>query len=94
MPSAYQRKMAEAKKPKKDEGEIGTKASGFADNGPYSCMSCIHKKHVKNTDVCTHPTVNADPELEGNPREGDFLVVGYDECCRFVRPPAEGAEEE
>lgn len=74
-------------------GEIGTKASGFADSGPYHCMNCVWKKHVNETDVCTHPVVNADPELKDRQRTGDFLIVDWDDCCRYVRPPSDEDED-
>lgn len=68
-------------------GEFGTKESGFAGGGPFSCMNCVHMKHVKNQDVvCTHPEVNDDPALEDRDRTGGFVIVDFDDCCRYVRP--------
>lgn len=94
MPSAYHRKLAEAQKPKENDEEFGTKASGFAEGGPFSCMNCVHMQHVNNEDVCVHPTVKSDPDLahlltpEGN------IKVDYDDCCRFVRPAEDKDEDE
>lgn len=67
-------------------GEFGTKESGFASGGPFSCLNCVHRKIVSKRDVCTHPTVNDDPALKDRDRSGGFIVVAFDDCCRYVRP--------
>jgi len=67
-------------------GEFGTKASGFAGGGPFSCSMCAHKRNVKQESVCAHPKVNEDPDLKDRDRAGGFVIVGFDDCCRFVRP--------
>jgi hypothetical protein len=78
---------------KKPTGEIGTKASGFSEGGPFSCNNCVHMTHKNNVDVCSHPKVNSDPELKDEPREGGLIMVDFDDCCRYVRPPEEAKEE-
>src|SRR5208337_1984655 len=74
------------------QGEIGTKASGFAEGGPYSCNNCVWMIHEDNEDVCSHPVVNADPELAQLKNDMGHVRVDFDDCCRFVRPPK--SEEE
>ena len=69
-----------------DFAEYGTKASGFADGGPFSCTNCVHMKHTNKSDVCTHPKVNDDPELKDRDRVSSFVVVDSRDCCRYVRP--------
>ena len=78
----------------KETGEVGTKASGFAEGGPFSCNNCVHMTHVDNEDVCTHPKVMSDPELKDRQNDKGQIRVDFTECCRFVRPKDEEAEEE
>ncbi len=72
--------------------ELGTKASGFAGGGPFSCMDCVHRTpHSKNAageevDSCKHPTVMGDPELASRKLPDSTIEVDNDDCCRFVRP--------
>lgn len=66
--------------------EYGTKASGFAGGGPFSCKNCVHKKAMESQRVCVHPKVNADPDLADRKRAGKFLIIDADDCCRYVRP--------
>jgi hypothetical protein len=70
-------------------GEFGTKESGFAGGGPFSCMNCAHRRSVKDQAVCGHPKVNDDPELKKRNRSGGFVIIGFDDCCRYVRPADE-----
>jgi GNAT superfamily N-acetyltransferase len=71
---------------------LGTKMSGFAGGGPFSCMDCIHRTpHSKNAagemvDSCKHPTVMADPELADRKLPDGTIEVDNDDCCTFVRP--------
>lgn len=79
-------------------GPIGTKATGFADGGSFSCMNCIHRTpHSKENgeiiDSCKHPLVMADPELKDRKLPDGTIRVGWDECCAFVRPPTEESEK-
>lgn len=73
--------------------EQGTKASGFASDGPYHCEDCIHME----SKACYHPSVMKDPDLpdmpDGTPaaeRKQDDGAIKVDierECCRFVNQP-------
>lgn len=79
-------KGTEALASKKELGEYGTATSGFAEGGPFSCLNCVHMKHTEEEDVCTHPSVMADPDLADKKTEEGYITVDWDDCCRFVRP--------
>ncbi len=80
--------------------ELGTKMSGFAGGGPFSCMDCIHRTpHSKNAegvevDSCKHPAVMDDPELQDRKLPDGTIEVDSDDCCRFVRPTPKKEEKE
>jgi hypothetical protein len=78
-------------KSSRSEAEVGTKATGFDSCGPYTCMDCVWKDHSTDgkevVDVCTHPKVNADPELKSKKNKAGLVMIDQDDCCRFVRPP-------
>jgi hypothetical protein len=73
--------------------KVGTKASGFASDGPYHCEDCIHLSNG----ACYHPAVMSDPNLpdmpDGTPADerkqddGGIRVDEERECCDFVHPP-------
>jgi len=79
--------------------DIGTKASGFAEGGPFSCMDCVHRTpHSKDAggeevDSCKHPEVMADPELKDRLLPDGTIKVGYDDCCNYVRPHGKKGDE-
>ncbi len=79
--------------------DIGTKQSGFAEGGPFSCMDCVHRTpHSKDAkgeevDSCKHPKVCSDPELKDRLLPDGMIRVGYDDCCNFVQPHPKGSEE-
>jgi len=85
-------KKMEARKDPDQIEEFGTKMSGYAGGGPFSCMDCVHRTpHSKDAngeevDSCKHPTVMADPELESRKLPDGKIRVDNDDCCRFVRP--------
>ena len=87
-------KRMEARRDPNGIEELGTKASGFAGGGPFSCMNCVHRTpHSKNAageevDSCKHPTVMDDPELQDRKLPDGTIEVDNDDCCRFVRPTA------
>jgi len=89
--------MGGKKKLKWPTGEIGTKATGFAEGGPFTCMNCVWKDHSTDdgevVDVCTHPKVNADPALQNRKNEAGLVIIDADDCCRYVRPPKESKKE-
>jgi hypothetical protein len=85
--------------------KVGTKASGFASDGPYHCEDCIHLSNG----ACYHPAVMNDPNLPdmplhgaseepGTPAEerkqddGGIRVDAEVECCDFVHPPDSGKD--
>lgn len=75
--------------PHKSQGPIGTKATGFAEGGPFSCNNCVWMDHENNEDICSHPKVNADPELLHLKNKAGHVRVDFDDCCALVRPPEE-----
>src|SRR5271157_3401163 len=69
--------MGSKKKAKFPLGEIGTKATGFAEGGPFSCNNCQWMGHRNNEDVCTHPKVKADPKLKDRRNEAGEPRVDF-----------------
>lgn len=70
-----------------NNAEYGTKASGFATDGPFSCKNCVHKMSTRGVAICTHPKVNDDPQLRQRARgQNGYVIVDADDCCRYVRP--------
>ncbi len=88
--------MGSKKKFKFPLGEIGTKDTGFAEGGPFTCMNCVWRSHYgegdEAVDSCHHPKVTADSALEDRKLPDGSIKVGHDECCRFVRPPKKNAD--
>lgn len=54
----------------------GTQASGYVtpDLGPFECENCQHFTAPSN---CNHPTVQADPQVQGQ--------VDPEGCCNFFK---------
>lgn len=81
-----------------NQGEYGSPASGFADDGPFSCMDCIHRtphsydKDGNVVDSCRHPKVMSDPKLKDRKLpDGTIGGLSIRTCCEFVWPkPGEG----
>ena len=67
--------------------EQGTLGSGYAEEGPYHCSDCTHKR--SSTDpLCNHPIVVNDPDMQDR-RQGDVVQINLQKgCCRFVHPPS------
>jgi hypothetical protein len=76
--------------------ETGTKESGYADQGPYSCKNCIHKT-ASDEPFCIHPKVIGDPDLQNRLVMIDMRpaikVCLEHGCCTYVRPPEKTGEE-
>ena len=89
--------MGSKKKAKFPLGEIGTKDTGFAEGGPFTCMNCVHRSHYgegdEAVDSCHHPKVMADPKLKDRKLPDGSIEVDADDCCRYVRPPKESKKE-
>lgn len=60
----------------------GTKLSGYAAGGPYSCGHC---RYLVLRNQCGHPVVQADPETKKT-ADGLALVDSVHGCCEFVDP--------
>lgn len=77
---------------KKHLAEYGTKDSGFAGGGPFSCMDCIHRtphtalSETEVVDTCSHPDVMDDVELQDRKMPDGTIRIFYGECCGYVRP--------
>jgi len=76
-----------------NQDEVGTEDSGFSEGGPFSCMNCEWRTpHSQNAqgelvDSCSHPKVMKDAKLQSKKLPDGTIEVGWDDCCRFVRPP-------
>ena len=68
--------------------EVGTKLSGYAEDGPFHCEDCVHKPKP-DVAICTHPIVVADPEMAKRRVPGGVRINLTTGCCRYVRPPKE-----
>ena len=59
----------------------GTSLSGYAADGPYHCGHC---RYLVGKDGCSHPAVQADPEV---PKAAGLPIVDAARgCCEFVDP--------
>ncbi|HEX3156787.1 MAG TPA: hypothetical protein VHV32_19315 [Candidatus Angelobacter sp.] len=61
---------------KDQEPGDGTAQAGYVtpDLGPFECENCIH---FDGQSQCNHPTVQGDPEVQGN--------VEPEGCCNFFK---------
>ncbi len=59
-----------------------TKLSGYGTKGPYHCGHC---RYLEGADNCSHPVVNADPQVKKD-AAGNPLVDADRGCCEFVDP--------
>ena len=72
---------------------IGTPTTGFAGQGPATCMHCVHRTpHSMNSageevDSCSHPKVMADPALVHLKLPDGAIAVDFDDWCWYFRPP-------
>lgn len=65
-------------------GEQGTVISGYEEKGKYHCGDCIHRINPKS-DICIHPVVIVDPELQDRMVAGQGIRVDLEKgCCSFV----------
>jgi 2,3-bisphosphoglycerate-dependent phosphoglycerate mutase len=74
---------------KSDEAEVGTKASGYSEDGPFHCEDCIHLTEPGQP-LCIHPEILKDPELQDKLTQSGSqpaIEINLEQgCCRFVNP--------
>lgn len=70
--------------PSNELGPIGSKLSGYSEEGKFDCEDCVHR----DEDFCTHPVVLADPELDDRKSDRGVQIDLEHGCCTYVRPPA------
>lgn len=73
-----------------DYSEQGTPIAGYEEHGPYHCEDCIHRTS-KDSDLCVHPAVAADPRMKSRlVTVGNQVVTRVNlqrGCCKFVKQP-------
>jgi hypothetical protein len=81
-----------------DRDKAGTKLTGFYNDGPATCMDCVHRtphsqrEDGTQADSCKHPLVVADPELKDKRLPDGTIEVDADDWCMFARKPRKGGE--
>ena len=81
-----------------DRDKAGTRLTGFYNDGPATCMDCVHRtphsqrEDGTQADSCKHPLVVADPELKDKRLPDGTIEVDADDWCMFARKPRKGGE--
>lgn len=80
----WKRKLAGLKSLIAEVGPLwsGTRLSGYAEQGPYSCGNC---RFLVGFDRCIHSAVKADPQTTKG-FDGLPVVNAARGCCEFVEP--------